>query len=189
MKKIILLLFIFIQIAHASSYKIDSSHSNINFTVTHLVISKVTGQFNAFDGVITWDPSNLKASSLIGTVQTSSINTNNTKRDGHLTSKDFFNAKKYPQIKLTSTSIRKKRNHYEVTADLSIKNIRKKIRFPLYVKGPIKDNYGNTKLAFSANFTIDRFDYNLNWNAALETGELVVDRDVAIAIDIQANKR
>ena len=173
----------------AAPYKIDNYHSNVDFSVTHLVISQVNGMFTKFDGSIDWDMKNPQRSSFFGEVQVKSINTNNEKRDQHLRSNDFFNASVFPLIKLRTKSIKKSKQGFDVIAELTIKDITKLVQFPLVVKGPIIDNYGNEKLAFAGSFVIDRFDYGLNWNALLESGQLVVGKDVQINLNIQANKQ
>ena len=173
--------------ALASFYTVDQSHTNVDFQVTHLVISKVNGTFETFDGDIFFDKDNLKKSYFKGTAAIDSIDTNNKKRDGHLKSDDFFNQEKYPTMTLETTSIKKttERDTYSVKANLTIRDKTKSISFPLIVKGPIKDGRGRNRMAFEASFSIDRFDYGLTWGAALETGELVVGKDVRITLLVQ----
>jgi polyisoprenoid-binding protein YceI len=187
-KKIMFFLF-FVSSIFATPYQIDKNHSNVDFSVTHLVISQVNGMFTEFDGTIDWNNKKPHRSSFEGVVQVKSINTNNSKRDQHLRSKEFFDVEAFPVIKLKSKSIKKNKKGFKVFAELTLKNTTKDIEFPLTVKGPITDNYGNEKLAFSGSFIIDRFEYGLNWNALLESGQLVVGKDIEISLNIQANKQ
>ena len=187
--RLLLIAFFLVSSVAAAPYKIDSYHSNVDFSVTHLVISQVNGMFTEFDGHIDWDMKKPRRSSFEGIVQVKSIDTNNVKRDQHLRSSDFFDVGAFPVITLKSKSIKKYKNGFKVVADLTLKGKTKRVEFPLTVKGPITDNYGNEKLAFSGSFIIDRFDYGLNWNALLESGQLVVGKDVEIRLNIQANKQ
>ena len=195
MKKIICIFMILSSLIYADNktkltHTMDKSHTSVDFKVTHLVISKVTGVFKNFESEINWNPKQLNESYLKGTVYINSIDTNNKKRDQHLNSDDFFDSKQFPVMILETTNIKqtKKAGIYDVEANFTMKDVTKKINFELETKGPITDYYGNVKTAFSSSFSINRFDYNLKWNAALETGELVVGKDVVINIDLQANK-
>lgn len=173
--------------AFATVYNIDSSHSSVEFEVTHLLISKVKGVFNEFSGQINWDPTKLKKSSFEGNVFVKSIDTNNAKRDEHLIAPDFFDLVQYPKINLKSIKIRptKVKGEYTLFANLTMKNVTKRIVAPLTVKGPVKDNWGNNRMAFETTFTINRFDYNVNWDSVIETGQFVVGKDVTITALIQ----
>ena len=195
MKKILFILMLVTSLIYADghskyTHKMDRSHTNVNFEVTHLVISKVTGVFKKFDSEIHWNPKKLNKSFLKGTVYINSVDTNNKKRDQHLNSNDFFDSNTFPAMLIETTRIKKtkKEGIYEVEANFTIKDVTRKINFELETKGPITDYYGNEKTAFSTSFSINRFDYNLKWNAAIETGELVVGKDVVINIDLQANR-
>ncbi|RAP32479.1 polyisoprenoid-binding protein [Candidatus Marinamargulisbacteria bacterium SCGC AG-414-C22] len=168
----------------AKEFIIDHSHTRVGFEIKHLVVAKVRGQFNNFTGRINWNPDKVSKSSMTGIVQVNSIDTNNTKRDQHLLSSDFFNANEYDTCTFTSTKIKKtkQKNVVNVTGLLTIKDVTKKISFPVTIAGPITGPRGRQRYGFEAEFTIDRFDYGLTWSRALETGELVVGRDVTVTI-------
>lgn len=187
MKYLIVFLCLIQGLVCASDFKIDKSHSTVDFEVTHLVISKVRGTFNQFSGEIVWDQTNLKESYFHGEVTVDSIDTNNNTRDKHLKGADFFDYKLYPTLAIKTKKIKKtgKKNVYKIVSDLTMKDVTKQVESLLVVKGPIKDSRGNNRFAFETEFSINRFDYNLNWNSLIETGELVVAEDVVIDIKIQ----
>jgi len=187
MKYVIIFILVLQTLSFASDYKIDKSHSTVDFEVTHLVISKVRGTFNQFSGQIVWDQTNLKDSFFNGVVQVSSIDTNNKTRDSHLQSDDFFDAKTHPELTIKTKSITPtdKQDIYELTSDLTLRGITKEVVSLLIVRGPVKDSRGRKRYAFETSLTINRFDYNLKWNNLIESGELVVAEDVDIEIKIQ----
>ena len=166
MKYVIIFILVLQTLSFASDYKIDKSHSTVDFEVTHLVISKVRGTFNQFSGQIVWDQTNLKDSFFNGVVQVSSIDTNNKTRDSHLQSDDFFDAKKHPELTIKTKSITPtdKQDIYELTSDLTLRGITKEVVSLLIVRGPVKDSRGRKRYAFETSLTINRFDYNLKWN-------------------------
>ena len=173
-----------------SNFKLDKAHSYINFTIPHMVISKVAGTFESFETMLFIDQNNFESSILKGTVILESLDTKNKKRDDHLNSDDFFNSAKYPNMTLTSKKISriKKSNSYQVTCDLTIKDITKEVSFEVDFLGPVKGFNGKKRVGLQAEFEIDRFDYGLNWNAAIETGELVAGRTVSIELIIEAEE-
>ncbi len=187
MKYFVLFLFLLQSLLYANNFNIDNSHSSVDFEVTHLVISKVKGSFNQFSGEIFWDPAKLKQSFFYGSVTVDSIDTNNNTRDKHLKSDDFFDSNTYPVITIKSKTIKKtdKKNIYTLISDFTMKGVTNEVESLLVVKGPVKDNRGNTRYAFETDFSVNRFDYNLNWSKLIESGELVVGEDVVIDIKIQ----
>lgn len=168
------------------TYSIDKSHSEVTFQVRHL-ITKVRGSFSDFSGTIEFDAADPARSKVNVSIQASSIDTNEPNRDTHLKSDDFFAADKYPTLTFVSTSITSKGdNLYHVEGDLTIRGVSKHIVLPVTHLGTAKDPWGNEKVAFEAETTINRKDFGLNWNAALETGGFLVGDDVKVSLQIQA---
>jgi len=165
---------------------IDKAHSEALFQVRHLV-TKVRGSFGDFAGTIQFDQARPEQSSVSFTVQAASIDTNNADRDAHLRSNDFFAVEQYPTLTFTSTSIAAKGgNDYTVSGDLTIRGVTKRIDLPVTFLGAAKDPWGNEKLGFETEITINRKDFGLTWNAALETGGFLVGDEVKISVSIQA---
>lgn len=184
----VLLLF-FSSMIFAASYKVDSSHSDIGFSIKHLGISNVRGQFKDVSGTINWDgEKNLKDASIKGTVKVDSVDTQEPKRDEHLKSPDFFDAATYPEMTFKSTKIYKKRRSLYADGELTIHGVTREVTIPLTIEGPITDPWGNTKIGASTQFVIDRKDYGLTWNKTLDKGGLVVGDDVTITLSVEAGK-
>ena len=170
----------------AKTWKLDNLHSNVKFTVTHLVISEVEGNFKTFDGSISTAKDDFSDANINFTVDVASINTDNANRDGHLKGDDFFNAEAYPKMTFKSTSFKKKSgNQYTLTGDLTIRNVTKKVTFDVTYGGTAKDGYGNTKAGFKATGKINRLEYGLKWNSLTEAGGAVVGKDVSIQLNLQ----
>ncbi len=172
--------------AHAANWKVDQSHTNVGFSVSHIFTS-VQGRFDRFDGTIVFDPENPQSATVRATVEAASINTNNTKRDKHLRSDDFFNAKEHPTITFESTGgvTEMKENRGKLAGNLTIHGVTKPVVFDVTFRGQGKDPWGNVRAGFSASLNIDRKDYGLNWNEVLETGGLLVGEEVEIRIDVE----
>jgi polyisoprenoid-binding protein YceI len=169
-------------------WTVDKAHSNVKFTVTHLVVSEVEGSFKLFDGTLENTKSDLSDAKISFTVDVNSINTDNEKRDGHLKSDDFFNAEKFPEMKFTSTSMKPAgENKYKLAGNLTIRDVTKPVEFDVTYGGSVAA-MGTTKLGFKAKTTINRFDYNLKWDKATESGGLVVSKDVDIIVNVELNK-
>ena len=165
---------------------IDKAHSEATFQVRHLV-TKVRGRFTDFDGRILLDEAQPELSSVTFTIQAASIDTNEPDRDKHLRSEDFFFAEKFPTITFTSTRIaRTAADEYSVTGALTIRGVSREITLPVTALGTAKDPWGNLKAGFETETTINRKDYGLMWNAALETGGFLVGDEVKISLSIQA---
>lgn len=170
----------------ARTFTIDKSHSEVTFQVRHL-ITKVRGRFSDFSGTIAFDAANPAASTVNFAIQAASIDTNEPNRDGHLKGDDFFAAETYPTLSFTSVKITPKGGEdYDVEGDLTIRDVTRRIVLPVTHLGTAKDPWGNEKLAFETETTINRKEYGLNWNAALETGGFLVGDDVKISLQIQA---
>lgn len=169
--------------AQTKNWMLDRSHSNVKFTVTHMVVSEVDGSFGKYNGTMVTNGDDFTTAKINFTVDVASINTNNEGRDRHLKNDDFFNVEKFPEMKFESTSMKKTGdNKYELTGNLTIRDITKPVKFDVVHLGNTVDR-GRTKAGFKATATIDRFDFNLKWDRVTEAGSLVVARDVKININ------
>ena len=169
-----------------STLAIDRSHSEVGFQVRHL-LSKVRGRFNEFDGTIEFDEANPASSRVDVTIHARSIDTGEPDRDTHLRNADFFDVEKYPVLTFTSKSVTPRgENSYDVVGDLTIHGITRQITLPASFLGAAQDPWGNTKLVFEADLTLNRKDFGLTWNAALETGGFLVGDEVKVSLAIQA---
>ncbi len=169
----------------------DPAHSQVTFSVSHLVIAEVTGQFNDFNVVLKQaNNDDFVGSTLEATINTASIHTQNEGRDKHLRSDDFFNAEKFPMITYKSTSIeRAGPGAYKITGDLTIRDITRPVILDAKYAGQVKDPWGNMKLGFKATASVNRFDYDLKWNKAIETGGLVAGNEVDITLLMELAQR
>jgi polyisoprenoid-binding protein YceI len=168
------------------TYKIDKSHSEAIFQVRHLV-TKVRGRFTDFEGAIDFNDANPEQSSVHFTINATSIDTAEPDRDKHLRSADFFDIEQHPQITFRSKRIAKRGSEtYDVTGDLTIHGVTKEVVLPVAHLGKAKDPWGNDRIGFEAETTLNRKDYGLTWNAALETGGFLVGDEVKISLQIQA---
>lgn len=170
-------------------WEIDKVHSSIQFEVSHMTVSSVTGQFLKFDAeVITPTEKSFENAQINATIDASSITTNNLERDKHLKDDDFFNVDKYPQISFVSRSFEKKSgNSYIITGDLTIKGITKTIKLMTEFGGMVSLN-DEIKAGFEATTTIDRFEFGLSWDDVLDSGGLIVGEDVEIILKIELVK-
>lgn len=172
--------------AQSSTWKTDASHSNVKFSVTHLVVSEVEGYFKTFAGTLVSSKPDFTDAAINFSVDINSINTDNEGRDKHLKSDDFFNAEKFPQMTFKSTSFKKVGDKkYVLEGDLTIRDITKKVKFDVVFGGTVKDPWGNIKAGFKATGEINRFDYNLKWNSVTEAGGAVVSKEVAITLNLE----
>lgn len=168
------------------TFAIDKTHSEAAFQVRHLV-TRVRGRFTDLGGSIAFDEASPAASSVTFTIQAASIDTGTPDRDAHLRSADFFHVEAYPTLTFVSTAIEARGgDEYAVTGDLTMRGVTKRITLPVTFLGKAKDPWGNEKLGFEAETTINRKDYGLTWNAALETGGFLVGDEVKISVSIQA---
>ncbi|GIV53087.1 MAG: polyisoprenoid-binding protein [Candidatus Kapaibacterium sp.] len=176
--------------AQGAAWKVDQSHSNVLFTVDHMVISEVTGYFKVFDGTVTVSKPDWSDAQIEFTVDVASINTDNERRDNHLRSEDFFDAAKYPKATFKATGMRKVgQNKYKLTGDLTIRGTTKKVTWDVTFKGQTKDPWGNLRAGFIAETTINRFDFGLKWNNLTETGGLIVGKDVRVRVNLELIKQ
>jgi polyisoprenoid-binding protein YceI len=171
----------------AAEYKIDPAHTNVTFTAPHMMISKVKGRFDKIDGSFNFDEKTQKLDGLMVTIKSDSVNTNEKDRDKHLRSPDFFDVDKYPEIKFKSTNVKYEGNKPEkVEGDLTIHGVTKKVTLDVDYRGSTKDPMGNQVVAFEAETKVNRKDFGLNWNKAMDKGGFVVGDDIKIEIDGEA---
>ncbi|MGE0494704.1 MAG: YceI family protein [Vulcanimicrobiota bacterium] len=175
--------------AEARTYQVDSAHSSVAFTVTHLQLSEVEGRFDDFDGKIVWDDANPANSKIEWTVKATSVNTGAAKRDEHLRSKDFFDVATYPELSFKSTSVRKlSGSKYEVKGDMTIHGVTKSISVPVEIKGPI-DAFGDGKMSigFKSSFKLNRIEYKVGdgWKGG---SDKLVSHDVFVTIRGEAHQ-
>ena len=174
----------------ADTYVIDPVHSTIGFSIKHLMVSTVQGNFKTFTGSITLDPKNTSESSVEATIETKSINTQNEARDTHLRSADFFDADVNPAITFKSTDIKVKNNIYTITGDLTIKGITKAITFPLTVLGPVKSPMnGDDVIGATGETVINRQDFDIKWNNKMDENGYILGDEVTININLEAHKK
>jgi polyisoprenoid-binding protein YceI len=176
-------------LATTRTFDIDKAHSEALFQVRHL-LSKVRGRFSDFEGVIEFDDANPENSKVEFTIQTKSIDTNQPDRDAHLRSADFFSADEFPTLTFRSTKITPRGgNTYDVTGELTLRGVTRTVVIPVDYLGKAKDPWGNEKLGFEGEVTLNRKEYGLNWNAALETGGFLVGDEVRVTVSVQAAPR
>lgn len=172
-------------------WKVDPYHSKVNFTVSHLVISEVDGNFKVYDGQIISDKTDFSDANISFTIDATSINTDNEQRDGHLKSEGFFHAEKHPKITFKSTSFKKTgENTYALNGKLNMRGVTKDVTLAVKYGGIIgNDGNGNTKAGFIVTGTLNRMDYGIAWNDKTENGGLAVGEDVNIRINLEFVKQ
>lgn len=169
------------------TYTIDPTHSRIGFMARHAMVTKVRGSFNEFEGSGSFDSENPANSHLQLTIKAASIDTRNPDRDGHLRSNDFFDMETYPEITFASTAIEHTGDdEYRVTGDLTIKAVTKPVTIEFEYSGTAVDPYGNQRIGLDGKTTINRKDWGVNWNAALEAGGVLVGEKVTLEFDVSA---
>jgi polyisoprenoid-binding protein YceI len=178
-------------LAHADTWQIDSSHTSVEFTVRHMMISNVKGQFQKTTGTITANGNDPASAKIDVTIDASSVDTRVERRDAHLKSPDFLDVAKFPTITFKSTKVEADGpGKWKVTGDLTIHGVTKPVVLEVEGSGePIHDPMGNTRAGASATTKIKRSDFGLTWNKALETGGVMVGDEVAISIDVEAIKQ
>jgi polyisoprenoid-binding protein YceI len=172
----------------AGSYVIDASHSEVGFTVRHAGIAKVNGRFREFDGTIVVG-NTLADSSAEATIVASSVETGDARRDAHLKSSDFFAADERPTWSFTSNEVRVDGNDLVLAGDLTINGVTRPVELDVEYNGAAVDPYGQERVGFSASTEVNRKDFGLTWNVALETGGLLVGEKAKIALEISAVKQ
>jgi polyisoprenoid-binding protein YceI len=172
-----------------SKWTLDTAHSSVDFAIRHMMVSKVRGTFQTYEATLDADPEDLTTASIEFSIDVNSVDTRNEDRDTHLRSADFFDVEHYPKMTFKSTKITKKSpGEYDVTGDLNIRGTTRTETFVVSFEGQGTDPYGNVKVGFEAHGSISRSEYGLTWNAALETGGVLVADQVQITLDIQASK-
>jgi polyisoprenoid-binding protein YceI len=175
-------------VSQSAKWTFDKAHTNIHFSVAHLVVSDVVGTFKAFDGSMESSKPDFSDAVINFTVDVSSINTDNEMRDNHLKSDDFFSAAKFPQMKFVSTSFQPLGNNkYKLDGNLTIRDVTKPVSFDVSYGGQV-NAMGGLHAGFKAKTTINRFDYNLKWDKTTEAGGLVAGKDVDITINADLKK-
>ncbi len=173
-----------------ANYKIDLSHSDINFKVKHLMISTVTGKFRKFDASMEATADDLSDATISFEAETATVNTGSEQRDNHLKSEEFFASEKYPKMSFVSLSfIKVSTDEYVIAGNLTIKDVTKPIKLKVDFNGEIIDFYGQHKLGFELNGKINRKDFGLTWSAVTEAGGIVLGDDVKLNLNIQMIKQ
>ncbi len=176
--------------ALTGQYALDASHSRIGFVARHAMVTKVRGAFNEFEGTGYLDGENPANTKVSVTIQAASIDTRNEQRDGHLRSNDFLDMEHYPEITFQSTEAKQLDDTtFQLTGDLTIKGVTKPVTVDFTFEGAAKDPFGNERVGFEGAVTINRKDWGVNWNAALETGGVLVSEKVTLEFELSAVKQ
>lgn len=172
------------------AWQIDSSHSHVYFTARHMMISKVRGSFESFSGSVNFDEENPTNTTVNVEVDLNSVNTRDEKRDGHLKSPDFFDTANYPTMKFESTRVEQiDEKNGRLYGQLTIKDVTKEIVLDVEYAGVAKSPWGTESAGFSASGSLNRKDWGLNWNQALETGGVLVGENINIEIELELVKQ
>jgi len=172
-----------------NTWNIDAAHSGINFSIRHMVVSKVRGRFTRFTGTLNLDDADHARSVVEATIDASSIDTGTAQRDAHLRSPDFFDVEKFPELRFRSTRIEKlEGDRYRVVGDLTIRDVTREVALDAEYAGRGIDPWGYERVAFAAKIGLDRKDFGLGWNQVLEAGGVLVGDRVEIEVDLQVVK-
>ena len=171
-----------------TAWKLDPSHTSVEFSAKHLMITTVKGRITDIEGIIYTDEKDLKNSSVEATLKAVSLDTRTDQRDQHLRSADFLDVEKFPVIRFRSTRIQGDKQRFKLTGDLTIRDVTKPITLDVEFEGETKDPWGGQRVGFSASGKIDRREFGLTWNQALEAGGVVVGNDIKISLEVQAVK-
>ena len=175
--------------ALSGTYVLDPAHTRVGFVARHAMVTKVRGQFNEFEGSAVVDGTDLTRSTVQLTIQAASIDTRNEQRDGHLRSNDFLAMEEYPQITFVSTAVEQTGpTGFDVTGDLTIKGVTNSVTIPFEFEGAATDPFGNQRVGFEGSVVINRKDYGVTWNAALETGGVLVSEKITLEFEVSAIK-
>ena len=166
----------------AVKFKVDHPHTNIGFSVKHMVIAKTTGSFKEFEATLELDPTDMSSFSVMATIQAASIDTNNDQRNNHLRSSDFLDVANHPTITFESSELSMMDGNYVLHGDLTIRGVTHAIELPIQIVGPVMA-MGNTVVGFAGSVTINRHDYGVSWSRTLDNGGLVVADDVEIEVN------
>ncbi len=167
-------------------YTLDVTHSRLGFVARHAMVTKVRGQFTSFSGTAHIDEANPAASKVDLSIDVASIETGTADRDGHLKSGDFFDAETYPTITFSSTDVKRDGETWSITGDLTIKDVTKPVTIDFEHTGSARDPFGNLRVGFEGETTINRKEWGLTWNAALETGGVLVSDKIKLEFDVSA---
>jgi polyisoprenoid-binding protein YceI len=170
----------------SGDYVLDPTHTRIGFSARHAMVTKVRGQFEEFEGTAHVDTENPAASSITVTIQAASVTTGNAQRDGHLKTPDFFDVETYPTLTFVSTEVSRDGTDWTVVGDLTINATTKPVTIVFEETGSAKDPFGNLRVGFEGSTTINRLDWNLQWNSPLETGGVLVSEKVTLEFDVSA---
>ena len=171
-----------------TAWRLDPSHTSVEFSAKHLMITTVKGRITDIEGIIYTDEKDLKNSSVEATLKAVSLDTRTDQRDQHLRSADFLDVEKFPEIRFRSTRIQGDKQSFKLTGDLTIRDVTKPITLDVEFEGETKDPWGGQRVGFSASGKIDRREFGLTYNQALEAGGVVVGNDVKIGLEAQAVK-
>jgi polyisoprenoid-binding protein YceI len=178
------------QTGQKTTWVIDGAHSNVGFSVKHLMIATVRGSFTQVQGTVTVDETDPSTAEIDITIPTASVTTRDEKRDAHLRSPDFFDAERFPNMTFRSKRVeRQSGDSLRVIGDLTIRDVTREVALEVELQGRAKDPWGNEKAGFEATTKIKRADYGLTWNAALETGGVLVGDEVKISIEAELQKQ
>ena len=175
-------------VATKTTWKLDPTHTSVEFSAKHLMITTVKGRIADIEGTINVDERNPQNSSVEATLKAASIDTRTDQRDQHLRSADFFDVEKFPEIKFRSTRIDGTQESFKLTGDLTIRDVTRPITFDVEFEGRNKDPWGGERIGFSAKGKIDRREFGLTYNQVLETGGVVVGNDIKINLEVEAIK-
>lgn len=167
-------------------YVIDRSHTNLEFVVRHMLVSNVRGRFNEFEGEVLLDEQDITKSAVNVTIDATSVDTNNERRDADLRSPNFFETDRFPQITFVSKRIEREGESYALVGDLTMRDITREVHIPFTLVGPIDTGNGQKRVGIEGRLTVNRFDWGLKWDRTIETGGLVVAEDVRIELNIEA---
>lgn len=177
--------------AQAATYQIDASHSRVGFGITHMMVSTVRGEFGTVTGTVEYDPANVGATKASAEVTVTSVDTRDTKRDDHLRSPEFFDIAKFPTMKFTTTAIKNANAAgFDLVGPLTIHGVTKEVSFHVDpISKEYKDPWGNIKAGTHATAKINRKDFGLTWNAALDGGGYIIGDEVSIELDVEMARK
>jgi len=170
----------------SGDYTIDTAHSRLGFVARHAMVTKVRGSFADWEGTAHIDTANPAASSVTLAIRAASVSTGSVDRDGHLQSPDFFDVENFPEWTFASTAVSREGEEWTITGDLTIKGVSRPVTIEFEEGGSARDPFGNLRIGFEGETTVNRKDWGLTWNAALETGGLLVSEKIKLELDISA---
>jgi len=172
--------------AYVGNFTVDKAHSQINFNVKHMVLSKVQGNFSEYEIDLNFNEQEVTKSSVTAVLQAGSISTANEDRDNHLKGADFFAVEQFPALEFSSTKVTKAQDGYLLHGNLTMHGVTKEVQIPFKITGIIDDPWGNRRVGFEGHLTIDRQDYGISWSNTMDTGGLIVSNKVNIEVNIEA---